>query len=318
MNPGPVPSAASRRRKNGFALVIVLWSLVFLGLIAAHILAAGRTEINLARNIADAAKVEALADAGFAKGVFQLLESPKDRWDPDGSAHDVDLPGGRVTITIDDEAALINPNVAPQGLMAALLQLTGADAATAKRLAAAIAEYVHKEDKKQPPGTAAEEYRKAGLPYGPANAPLDSVDQIGLVLGMTPDLVTAMKPYLTIYSDNAQPETKHASALVLRAIANAAAAPAAAQPEAQPQGSNGPGERPTPAPPQQPPPPGAQAGLGFALNANQAHGTARLKIRAVTPAGSVFIREAVVRLDAMAPKSYSVLGWWRRSEDDIR
>jgi len=44
------------------------------------------------------------------------------------------------------------------------------------------------------------EYRAAGYPYVPRNGPLQSIDELKLVMGMTPELYQRIEAALTIYS----------------------------------------------------------------------------------------------------------------------
>jgi general secretion pathway protein K len=55
------------------ALVTVLWVLVLLALIAASFTQTTRTEVNLTRNLIEAARAEALADAGVNRAILGLL-----------------------------------------------------------------------------------------------------------------------------------------------------------------------------------------------------------------------------------------------------
>jgi general secretion pathway protein K len=63
----------SPRRQRGLALVTVLWVLVLLALIAASFTHTTRTEVNLTRNLIEAARAEALADAGVNRAILGLL-----------------------------------------------------------------------------------------------------------------------------------------------------------------------------------------------------------------------------------------------------
>src|SRR5262249_33023176 len=59
----------------------------------------------------------------------------------------------------------------------------------------------------------------AGLDYGPANAPFQTIDEMSLVLGMTPDTLALARPYLSIYTQSGQPNAEGASDVVRRALA---------------------------------------------------------------------------------------------------
>ncbi len=60
-------------------------------------------------------------------------------------------------------------------------------------------------------------YRAAGLNYGPAGAPFRSLDEVGAVLGMTPDLLKRVRPYLSLYA-NTTPDPAIAAPPVLAAM----------------------------------------------------------------------------------------------------
>jgi general secretion pathway protein K len=48
-------------------------------------------------------------------------------------------------------------------------------------------------------GAKLDRHRLAGLRYGPANHPFASLDEIGLILGMTPALLARLKPHVSVY-----------------------------------------------------------------------------------------------------------------------
>src|SRR5262249_21135882 len=49
-------------------------------------------------------------------------------------------------------------------------------------------------------GATAEDYRAAGLAYRPRSGPFQSVDELQLVMDMTPELFRRVEPALTVYS----------------------------------------------------------------------------------------------------------------------
>ncbi len=67
------------RARGCLALVTVLWVLALLSLIAASFNRTTRTEINLTRNLIEAAEAEALADAGVYQAIYALLHPSKVR-----------------------------------------------------------------------------------------------------------------------------------------------------------------------------------------------------------------------------------------------
>ena len=191
------------RRSRGFALLVVLWFLVLLAAVGTYLMANARSETALARNLLVAAKADALADAGVAQAVFNLTDPmPTRRWLLDGAPHQIKLPGGDAVIRLRDEGAKINPNLASDALLAGLLQAVGIDPARAGRLGAAIADWVGSDENLRPLGAKLEQYKAAGRTYGPPNGPLESLDELQLVLGMTPEIYAAVRSYLTIYTSD--------------------------------------------------------------------------------------------------------------------
>lgn len=192
--PPPRPS-----RDGGFALLIVLWSLVLLAFLGTRLALTTRSEIQIAGNVRTQAVREALADGAVYDAAYHLLATGADHWDADGSSHATAAAGTRTIVAVTDEATKVNVNTAPPELLAALLLALGTDPDRARRLAAAIVAWrgTARTDTDQTPNAA---YRSAGLAYGPPGSPFRSLAEIGLVMGMDPDLAAALRPCLTLVS----------------------------------------------------------------------------------------------------------------------
>src|SRR3954454_22565534 len=185
--------------QRGFALLIVLWMLVLIAFITAHVTAAGRTEIRIAGNLAANAATQAAADGAIYQAIFNLADPrPERRWALDRAPHDIDIGGSRVTLRLEDEDARVNPSYASTALVAALLQVLGSDPGSAASLANAIAEWAGSGSTRSAAAVLAE-YQAAGLDYGPPGAPLESLDELLRVRGMTPAVLAALRPHLTLF-----------------------------------------------------------------------------------------------------------------------
>ena len=302
-----VPSGRSR---NGFALIIVLWFLVLIAAIGAYMVANARSQTALAHNILAATRAESVADAAVAQSVFNLMEpDDKKRWRLDDTPYVIALPGGQATVRLEDERSKINPNLASDKLLAALFEAVGMDNGRAARLGACIADWVSKGDQARPLGAKKPEYEAAGRKYGPPGMAVENMDELQLVLGMTPEILTAVRPYLTIYTSEAVPShLETVSAPVYRALDTVSHDPAA--------NANGPaaaGAVPASNVPAPPPPPGVLPGSagapGVAADANAVIVTIEAIGRSFD--GGTFVRRAVVKLDFINPKGYAVLDWRR-------
>src|SRR5262245_29897049 len=100
-----------------------------------YLVVGGRAETAIARNNRAAASAEALADAGIARMVFNQTDPvAANRWKLDGAEHRFALPGGEVSIRLQDETQKINPNMASETLLAALLEVRGVNRTAARHL----------------------------------------------------------------------------------------------------------------------------------------------------------------------------------------
>ncbi len=185
---------------RGFALLLVLWTMVLLALLVTHIAANGRAEAQLAGNIRAAAITRAAADGAIATAAYALLLPPADRWRADDAPHALILDGVAATIRIADESGKVNPNSAAAPLLAALLGQFGLDNGAAQRIAAAIVDWRTPGAEPSPNGAKLPEYTAAGLRYGPPDAFYQSLPELGAVLGMTPELLARLTPYLSLYT----------------------------------------------------------------------------------------------------------------------
>jgi general secretion pathway protein K len=224
----PSPPAAARRGDSGFALIIVLWTLVLVAFIATQLVANGRVEIRIAGNLAANAVAEAAADGAVYRAVFNLLDpDPRRRWALDGAPHEFAIGDCRATVQLSDEAARINPSQASAALLAALLRTTGTDDDRATQLAAAIGDWVGAAGEGRPQEAMLTEYRAAGRDYAPPGEPLESLDELERVPGITRDIYAAIRPHLSLYA-GATPDLSHADPVVRAAVA--LLAPASARP----------------------------------------------------------------------------------------
>ena len=210
-------------RDRGFALLIVLWSLVLITLIVTQVTATGHSEALLTANLRRAAVLRAETDGAVNLAVFNLL-NPASGWRADGATHQVTLPDATVAVRVTDEFGKINPSLAPPAVLAALLRAVGEGADRADELAANLVQWRFPSAEDPATGDKAQRYRAAGRDYAPPSANFQSIGELGLVLGMTPDLLRRLAPHLTLYTDT-DPDARRADPVVARALATAGTPP---------------------------------------------------------------------------------------------
>lgn len=200
---------------NGFALLIVLWSVIFLSLLMSGILAAGRSSMDLAANLRAAAVQTAAADGAINTAVFHSLAPPI--WSPDGKPHTVRVGGITVVVRITSEAGKINPNLASPTLLTGLLRATGLPATPSATLADAITAWRETPVSPSAGAAAINAYRAAGMPYAPAGQQFADISELADVLGMTPAILKHVEPYLSIYQTG-DPNPIYAASPVVAAL----------------------------------------------------------------------------------------------------
>jgi len=270
----------ARKHEAGFALIIVLWMLVLTSFLVALLAASGRTELRITGNLVANAEAAAAADGAIYQAVLKLLDPQAElRWPLDGAVHQLSIGDCTVEVRLLDEAGRINPNLASPALLEALLRTIGRDQQSARQLAAAIDDWVGNTPERQSPAVLAE-YRQSGRDYGPPGAPLQSLDELNDIVGMTPETVAALKPHLSLFAP-ALPNPAHADPIVAAALAiiTQSGAPASILPT-QPSDNR----------------------------------TARIAVIALGPNNAVVARTAIVKVGPAQPQGYAVIGWISSSD----
>ncbi len=186
----------SLRSQRGFALLIVLWTLGLLSLLIAGLAATGRSATSVAGNVRDSAIVEAAADGAVRQAIFQLRLGA---WPAAGQGHRVVVGQATVDVTMESQQGRINPNLGSPATLAALFGRVGVDPARAFSLAREITDWRSTSPVSVAGGLKVERYRRANLPYGPPGGPFISVDELGLVPGMSADMLARLRPYVSVY-----------------------------------------------------------------------------------------------------------------------
>lgn len=214
------PSACDgNQRSAGFALIIVLWTLVLIGFITAQLVTGGRTELRIASNLVANAVANAAAEGAVFQSIFDLLGAAGDdrtRLD-DNMEREIRIGECRIAVLVQDEAARINPNLASPALLEALLRMTGSDPGIARQLAAGIGEWVGAPGAARNEKELFAEYRAAGLSYAPPGEPFETLEELQRVRGMTPAVYAAIRPHLSLFAP-AEPRIDRADPVVASAL----------------------------------------------------------------------------------------------------
>lgn len=186
---------------RGIALVMVLWVLMLLALVAASFSHTTRTEVNLARNLVESSKAEALAEAGVYQAVLGLLgQAGEEPWRVDGSVYAWRFDGGEIRVAIQDEGGKIDLNRTANSVLRDLFLSFDLDLNETEALVDAILDFRDTDDLKHVSGAEDSDYQAAGLEHDAKDAPFELVEELQQVYGMTRTIYDRVAPALTVYS----------------------------------------------------------------------------------------------------------------------
>src|SRR5262245_36779831 len=224
-----MPTIRPNRRRlgeRGFALVLVIWGLGLIALIALTVITAERYRILAAANVIENARAEALAEAGVNLVRLELASAlvtgslTTVRFATNSAPYVCTMPGKALAaLTAEDEGGKADLNTARPKLVSALLRGFGAEFDEADRLAAAIAEFSRPSTGAVLDGVAFRAYAADGRPYGPKKGPFETVLELDQVIGMRPELLRAVLPYVTVHSRQAGVDPRVAAPALLAALA---------------------------------------------------------------------------------------------------
>lgn len=210
-----------KKNQRGSVLVAVLWMLGMLAVFSWAVARQASQELLFGQWIRDGVQGRALARAGVTRAIlevqqdkFEVFDALNESWasNPeafenvslqDGSfsvmCHDYDPP----VFGLCDESARISVNDAPEELLVNLLKTVEPSLTdqAAKPIAQAMIDWRDTDSNPMAEGAEAPYYEGLKKPYALRNQPFQSVEELSLVRGMTPELFEKIRPFVTVYSE---------------------------------------------------------------------------------------------------------------------
>ncbi len=191
-------SIAMSRDTRGFIVVAVLWMLAALSaLVLIYLNYVTNTAVTIAGNT-DRVQTDALVNAAVELAAYRLTGKGDER--PTSGTFSARIGMGQVAVTFCSEAARVDLNAAPKGLLSGLMIALGVDANEAAGYADRILAWRASTEA----GQADPEdsyYRNIGTTYLPRHAPFPHVEELRLVRGIPPLVVERMLPFVTVFSN---------------------------------------------------------------------------------------------------------------------
>jgi len=191
---------ASLGGQRGVALIAVMWIFIFLFVVAFEFSTSAREEATAAQRFSDETLGYYLALAGFERGLYDFLNQQSSaaqtaqapqakKSDPfDGEFHEEDLGTGAFRVRLIDESGKININRVNDETLRRIFTNLGLDEARRDILVDSIMDWRDADDLHRTNGAENDYYASLSPPYSAKNGPLDSVEDLLWIRGMTPAL----------------------------------------------------------------------------------------------------------------------------------
>jgi general secretion pathway protein K len=288
--------AADDRRERGIALILVIWMMALLSVVAMIAAGSARADLEIARNLRDAAQARALAEGGVWWMMARLRERDADNKSAvpnqaDGTPTRLSLDGRIIDIAVQDEGGKIDVNSADAVLLANLCRVVGIDD-DAETIADSIVRYREESGGKS---------SKAA-----ARAAFSIVEELRSVPGIDPDRYARILPFVTVYPNDGRINPRTAPREVIMALPGIL--PLQAEAYLRARTREEPGAEAAPLPP-------GLANAARYLGASPPHiVTITATTRTATTRGggeATSVREAVVELAATADRPLRLVAWRR-------
>ncbi len=217
-NPGGETGAASNRSHGfaprtppsftfdecGLALMVVLWILTFLGIVFTAFAFSMRSEVSAAGNFKDEAEAYYLAEAGVYRAAAEIInadrdappdslihDAPDEHWHTNPAAYENVLLGrGRYWVSVTDEESKIPLNAASDAMLRRLFSNSGVkDEQLLSVIVDSIQDWRDPDDLHRLNGAEDDYYLSLPTPYRAKNGNFETIDELLLVKGMTPEIL---------------------------------------------------------------------------------------------------------------------------------
>ena len=200
------------RNPRGVALIMVLWVITILSVIALEFCFAMRTEVNITKNFKEEVQLYAIAEGGVHRAIAELIfkqdpriqqmrkgltgeEIPpeKKEWVTDGRPYTLSFDQGVNELRIMGEAGKVNINTVSEKTLRNILTQLGLEGEKRDIVADSILDWRDPDDFTHLNGAENDYYQSLKEPYNCKNGNLDSIEELLLVRGVTPELFYAKK-----------------------------------------------------------------------------------------------------------------------------
>jgi len=204
------------RGTRGFIVIAVLWILAALSaLVLIYLTYVTNTAIVVAGST-DRIQTDALVTAGVELAAYHLT-TVKGGLLPTSGTFNARIGVSRVFVTFRSEAARVDLNAAPKGLLTGLMVGLGANPSAAPGYADHILAW-RAPTERGDDDSENSFYRTSGATYLPRHAPFPAAEELWLVRGIPSAVTERMIPFVTVFSNIASINVLDAAPQVLAAL----------------------------------------------------------------------------------------------------
>ncbi|MBM4331554.1 MAG: hypothetical protein FJ117_10090 [Deltaproteobacteria bacterium] len=197
---------------KGVALIMVLWVMAILSVIVFEFSYAMRTEVHIARNFQEELQLYAMAGGGVERAIAELiykhdprvmakrktmktedLPPEKREWVTDGRGYRITFEQGSCEVKVMGEAGKVNINLVSGMLLQKIVTNLGLSGEIRDIVVDSIQDWRDPDDFYRLNGAENDYYRSLKEPYDCKNGNLDSIEELLLVRGVTPELFYGKK-----------------------------------------------------------------------------------------------------------------------------
>lgn len=200
--------------KSGFALVLTLVVTALMAAVATEMIHQVYVDTALSRGFRDGQQASILAESG-ATGAATLLRSAlsgreytslSDKW---ATPLKLDDEVGTIEITVGEESgrinlnALLQPNMEYEPFTLAALKRLGKRLQLPDDIWGALADWIDSDDLPRSGGVETPYYKSLKPGYAARNGKLMTFTELSLVKGFTPEIAAKLRPFVTVFPDQA-------------------------------------------------------------------------------------------------------------------
>ena len=204
---------STRQTVHGFAVVVALVAVAVLSILAGALAISMKVESQLAQNSSDGEELLWVARGGVERACWILAQEPpgpsslQQIWaggpgvGPETNSplngitlNDFPVGEGTVSLKIIEQESKININAADTELLHNVLTMMGVDAGDISVVSDSILDWIDSDDVPHPAGAESDYYQGLNPPYYAKNAPIDDIQELQFIKGITPEMFSGSGP----------------------------------------------------------------------------------------------------------------------------